>query len=130
MVNWPRPKSVKELRSFLGLTGYYRKFVKNYGLISKPLTEQLKKNSFNWDLGAEKAFEQLKAAMTTVLVHAMPDSNQPFVLETDTSERGIGAIIMQNKRPIAYLSKGLGGKVMGLSTYEKKFLALLEAVKK
>jgi Reverse transcriptase (RNA-dependent DNA polymerase)/RNase H-like domain found in reverse transcriptase/Integrase zinc binding domain len=130
MVNWPRPKTVKELRGFLGLTGYYRKFVKNYGSISKPLTEQLKKNAFKWDANAEKAFEQLKISMTTVPVLTMPDFTQPFILETNANDKGIGAVIMQNRRSIAYLSKILGVRAMGLSTYEKEFLALLEAVKK
>ncbi|KAJ3685492.1 hypothetical protein LUZ61_014656 [Rhynchospora tenuis] len=130
MCEWPQPKSVKELRGFLGLTGYYRKFVKNYGLISKPLTDQLRKNGFKWDDEAQKAFELLKKAMTEAPVLTMPDFTQPFIVETDASGTGIGAVLMQGRKPIAYFSKSLGIKNQGLSTYEKEFLALLSAVQK
>ncbi|KAJ4807007.1 polyprotein [Rhynchospora pubera] len=130
MLHWPRPKSVKELRGFLGLTGYYRRFIKDYGSLSKPLTDQLKKNSFLWNANAEEAFCKLKQAMTSAPVLAMPDFNKPFVIETNASEKGIGAVLMQEKKPLAYISKSLGIKNQGLSTYEKEFLALLTAVHK
>ncbi|KAJ3685964.1 hypothetical protein LUZ61_015128 [Rhynchospora tenuis] len=130
MISWPIPRNVKQLRGFLGLTGYYRKFVQNYGLISKPLTELTRKNAFAWNPQAQNAFEQLKLAMTTVPVLTLPDYSQPFVIETDASALGIGAVLMQNNRPIAYLSKSLGLRNQGLSTYEKELLALLTAVSK
>ncbi|KAJ1700817.1 hypothetical protein LUZ63_000596 [Rhynchospora breviuscula] len=134
MCNWPSPRTVKELRGFLGLTGYYRKFVKNYGIIAKPLIDQLKKNSFNWNDKAEMAFNTLKSTIASAPVLAMPDFTQPFVLETDACDKGIGkgigAVLMQNRQPLAYLSKSLGPKSIGLSTYEKEFLALLTAVQK
>ncbi|KAJ4789708.1 polyprotein [Rhynchospora pubera] len=130
MTNWNTPKTVRELRGFLGLTGYYRRFIKDYGIISKPLTDQLKKNAFNWTTQAELAFNQLKQAMTDAPVLTMPDFSKPFIIETDASDKGMGAVLMQGRKPIAFLSKSLGVKAQGLSTYEKEFLALLTAVQR
>ncbi|KAJ4788261.1 polyprotein [Rhynchospora pubera] len=130
MQSWPVPKNLKGLRGFLGLTGYYRKFIKNYGIISKPLSDLLKKDSFSWTPDALLAFNTLKQAMSQAPVLALPDFSLPFTIETDACNIGIGAVLMQNKKPIAYLSKKLGIKSQSLSTYEKEFLSLLTAVSK
>ncbi|XP_019265828.1 PREDICTED: uncharacterized protein LOC109243359 [Nicotiana attenuata] len=130
MLNWPVPKSVKALRGFLGLTGYYRRFVKSYGIISKPLTNLLKKNSFQWSKEAETAFNQLKTAMSSAPVLALADFNKPFIVETDACSTGMRAVLMQEGRPIAYLSKAFSAQNRGLSTYEKEYMAVLTAVEK
>ena len=130
MLSWPIPKNIKALRGFLGLTGYYRKFVKSYGEISRPLTNLLKKNKFSWNEAATLAFEQLKAATSSTPVLALPNFNKPFIVETDASQSGIGVVLMHENRPIAYISKTLPPTKHALSTYEKELWALVYAVHK
>ncbi|KAE8656433.1 hypothetical protein F3Y22_tig00117000pilonHSYRG00047 [Hibiscus syriacus] len=130
MKNCPLPKSLKSLRGFLGLTGYYRRFIKDYGAISKPLTQMLKTDNFQWTSAAVTAFEELKRAMSSVPVLALPDFSKNFCLETDASSGGIGVVLSQNDRPIAYLSKALSPRNSSISIYEREYLAIILAVSK
>lgn len=129
ITQWPVPNSVKELRSFLGLAGYYRKFIKHFGVICQPLTALLKKGVlFVWTDAHTTAFQTLKQALAAAPVLALPDFSTSFVVETDASDSGIGAVLMQKGHPLAFLSKSLGPKSRGLSTYEKEYMALIVAV--
>ncbi|KAM0887617.1 hypothetical protein ACQ4PT_028880 [Festuca glaucescens] len=130
MSNWPQPTTITELRGFLGLTGYYRKFVRNYAIIAKPLTNLLKKKSFMWTDIATAAFQSLKQAMLTTPVLQLPDFSKQFVVETDACDLGIGAVLMQDQHPLAFLSKPLSQSHQHLSIYEKEFLALIMAVER
>jgi hypothetical protein len=102
IVEWPKPKNISKLRGFLGLAGYYRRFVKNYAHLTAPLTNLLKKNSFQWNLEAQKCFENLKNIMSKTPILATLDFSKPFIIECDVLSFGIGAILMQDGHPIAF----------------------------
>ena len=128
VMEWLKPRNPKALRGFLGLTSYYMKFLRGYGSIIAPLTALLKKNSFKWSEEASQAFATLKAAMVTPSVLALPNFSKIFVVECDAFGNGLGVVLMQEGRPLAYLSQALKGKNLFLSTYEKEFLALVLAI--
>jgi hypothetical protein len=119
MQDWPHPKTLKILHGFLGLTGYYCKFVKNYGNITAPLMALLKKNSFTWTPTAAQAFQTLKMAMCTTPVLALPNFKKTFVLECDASGKGIDVVLMQEGRPLAFASKQMSERNLGKPIYEK-----------
>ncbi|KAF8392867.1 hypothetical protein HHK36_021106 [Tetracentron sinense] len=130
MVSWPKPATLKALRGFLGLTGYYWRFVRDYGKICQPLTAMLKKDNFLWTSEAELAFTTLKEAMTTTPILAMPNFNKEFIVECDASGCGLGVVLVQEGRPVAFASNALSDKSLGFSTYEKELLAVVFAVTK
>lgn len=116
VAKWPVPKTLKELRS--------RKFVKNYASICKPLHELLKHGNFSWNTEAQMAFETLKAALVSARVLAVPDSSTMFIVETDASIDGIGAVLMQFGHPLAFIHMTLGPRWQKLFVYEKELLAI------
>jgi hypothetical protein len=105
MKDWPRPKTLKILYGFLGLTRYYPKFVQNYGNIVAPFTSLLKKNDLSWTPTIEQSFQELKYSMCTTPIVALPDFTKNFVLECDVSRNGIEEVLMQDARPLAFTRK-------------------------
>lgn len=126
---WPSPTTLKELRGFLGLRGYYRKFIKHYVILSQPLSAMLRKGVlFVWTVESETTFQVLKRAMVTAPVLALPDFKSQFVIDTDACDVGIGAVLSQKGHPLAFVSRSLGPRNRALSVYEKEYLAILLAV--
>ena len=130
MVEWPKPQTLKALRGFLGLTGYYRKFIKNYAQIASPLTDLSKKDAFKLSEKEELAFEKLKEACSQPPCLALPGFCKTFIVECDASGYGVRAVLMQDGRPLTFYSQALKGKTLFLSTYDKELMALILAVKK
>lgn len=130
MLAWPVPKSLKALRGFLGLIGYYRKFICNYAIIAKPLTKQLKKDSYGWNDEALMAFESLKKAMTEAPVLSLPDFTKVFFVETDASNAGLGVVLLKEKHPVAFFSKTLGQRASVKSINEIELMAIVFAILK
>jgi hypothetical protein len=102
---WPEPADVKQLRSFLGLAGYYRKFVRHYAIIAWPLTDLLKKGAlFVWTDMHKSSFAALKSALIEAPVLGLPNFAKPFQLHTDACDSGVGAVLLQDGHPLAYIT--------------------------
>lgn len=135
--SFPIPQTKKQVRAFLGLTGYYRKFIPNYAEIALPLMDLTRKNAPNkieWSAELNKSFELLKAELCSAPVLVSPDFSRPFILQTDASDRGIGAVLSQCDKsgadhPIAYFSRKLMPREEHYSTIEKECLAIELGVK-
>jgi hypothetical protein len=127
--DWPQPHSARTVRGFLGLAGYYRKFVQDYGSIAAPLTALLKKDGFSWNDDAATAFQALKAAVTSAPVLALSDFSRPFVVECDASTYSFGAVLIQDKHPIAYFSRPVAPRHRSFAAYEGELIGLVHAVR-
>ena len=128
VAKWPVPVNVKHVRMILGFAGYYRKFIKNFGIICRPLTDLLKKHTvFVWGELEQASLDAPNQALITAPALALPNFELVFEIETDASNKGIGAVLLQNKHPLAFLSKAYGPRTSALSTYEKEALAIIMA---
>src|SRR6266516_3438865 len=105
---WPQPTNLQQVRSFLGLAGFYRRFVKDFSVIAAPLHALSKKNApFVWGPLQSTAFAELKSLLMHAPILALPNFNKTFEIHCDASGNGIGGILMQEKRPVAYFSENL-----------------------
>jgi hypothetical protein len=130
IMEWPTPKTLTELRGFLGMCTYYRKFVKGFSQLCAPLTDLTKKGAFKWNEEAQMTMDKMKKVMSTCPVLALPDFSLPFTLECDASGEGIGAVLMQNRHPLAYESRKLRGPELLYNIYDKEMLAIMHALAK
>jgi hypothetical protein len=126
---WPRPTIVKALRGFLGLTGYYRKFIQNYSLVARPLTQLLKKEAFAWNTDAEQAFITLKQALVEGSALQLPNFDDAFIVNCDASGTGFGAVLHQDNGPISFYSRPIAPQHAKLAAYERELIGLVKAVR-
>uniref|UniRef100_A0A5S6R4Y5 RNA-directed DNA polymerase n=1 Tax=Trichuris muris TaxID=70415 RepID=A0A5S6R4Y5_TRIMR len=132
--NWPRPTSPKELRQFLGLASYYRRFVSSFATVAAPMNKLMKKSSrWNWAPECEVSFQELKAPLTSAPTLSFADFNQAFILDTDASNCGVGAVLAQvvdgKEVVVAYASRTMSKAERSYSTTRQEMLALVWAVR-
>jgi hypothetical protein len=130
VMDWKPPTSVHQIRSFLGLAGYYHHFIPDFSKIAKPMIELLKKGvKFSWNEKCEEAFHTLRAHLTTAPVFAQPDNFKPFDIYCDASGIRLGCVLMQNNRVIAYASRALRTHEQNYPTHDLELAAVIHALK-
>nr|GEX46385.1 putative reverse transcriptase domain-containing protein [Tanacetum cinerariifolium] len=128
--NWATPTTPTEVRQFLGLAGYYRRFIEGFSLISKPLTKVTQKNKkFEWETEAEEAFRTLKQKLCCAPILALPEGLDDFVVYSDASLRGFGAVLMQREKVIAYASRQLRTHKENYTTHDLELEAVVFALR-
>ncbi|WVZ76604.1 hypothetical protein U9M48_024568 [Paspalum notatum var. saurae] len=130
VLNWKQPETVTEIRSFLGLAGYYRRFIKDFSKTAKPMTSLTKENAkYLWDPKCEQAFTSLKKSLTSTPVLAQPDITKPFDVYCDASGNGLGCVLMQEGRVMAYVSRQLRKHEANYATHDLELAAVVHALK-
>jgi hypothetical protein len=130
VLNWSPPKNVPEIRSFLGLAGYYRRFIEGFLKIVKLLTTLLEKGKeFKWDEKCQASFEELKKRLTTTAMLIMPDIHKGFDVYCDASRQGLGCVLMKEEKVVAYASRQLRKHEQNYPTYDLELAAVIHALK-
>ena len=130
IMEWPAPTNVTEVRSFMGLAGYYRRFVEGFSRIAGLIMELQKKNKkFVWTEKCAEAFRRLKELLTTAPILKVPDMDADFSVCTDASQEGLGGVLMQDERVIAYISRKLRRHEENYTTHDLELLAIVYALK-
>jgi hypothetical protein len=130
VLSWKAPTSVSDIQSFLRLAGYYRRFIEGFSKISKAMTELLKKDKqFKWTPACESSFQELKKRLTTTPVLVMPDMEKPFSIYCDASGQGLGCVLMQDDRVVAYASRQLRKHEVNYPTNDLELAAVVYALK-
>lgn len=130
VVAWERPKTAAEIRSFVGLAGYYRRFIEGFSKIVSPLTQLTKKNQiFAWTEECEKSFELMKEKLTTSPVLVLPQPDEPYEVYCDASYQGLGCVLMQHKKVVAYASRQLKTHEKNYPTHDLELAAIVFALK-
>ncbi|KAL0293701.1 UNVERIFIED_CONTAM: Transposon Ty3-I Gag-Pol polyprotein [Sesamum angustifolium] len=130
IMEWEPPKNVSEVRSFLGLAGNYKRFVKDFSVVAKPLTNLLKKNApFNWNDKCAQSFEKLKKRLTSAPILALSSGDGGYVVYTDASRQELGCVLMQHGKVIAYASRQLRPHEMNYPTHDLELAAIVHALK-
>jgi hypothetical protein len=122
VLSWKAPTSVSDIQSFRGLAGYYRRFIEGFSKISKPMTELHEKDKqFKWTPACESSFQELKKRLTTAPVLVMPDMEKPFSIYCDAPGQGLGCVLMQDGRMVAYASRQLRKHEVNYPTHDLEF---------
>ncbi|KAL4016280.1 hypothetical protein IC575_023927 [Cucumis melo] len=130
VTSWPRPSTVSEVRSFLGLAGYYRWFVENFSRIATPLTQLTRKGaSFVWSKACDDSFQNLKQKLVTAPVLTVPDGSDNFVIYSDASKKGLGCVLMQQGKVVAYASRQLKSHEQNYPTHDLELAAVVFVLK-
>nr|CAE03840.1 OSJNBb0013J13.17 [Oryza sativa Japonica Group] len=127
---WNPPKNVSEIRSFLGLAGYYRRFIEGFSKLARPMTELLKKEKkFQWSAACEDSFQEMKKRLTTAPVLTLPDIRKDFEIFCDASRQGLGCVLMQERKVVAYASRQLRPHEVNYPTHDLELAAVVHALK-